>query len=159
MRIEYQQQKDDVTASSWMMMRKAKITILICLFVVIATAYPNIRTALQQSSSSALVAAVLPLGMCVFVFGFMLWFLPRRAASKVVLRKVVWELSDAGVKVSSDVSEATIKWDAFVKFREGKKVFLIFPQKNFAHFIPKRILSEPEINELRTLLLTHLKKG
>jgi YcxB-like protein len=79
-------------------------------------------------------------------------------AWRTILRTVDWKLADEGVEIQSEVSSTRIRWEAFIKSREDRKVFLLYVQKNSAQFIPKRVLSAEQLSELRDIVSRHVKK-
>ena len=75
----------------------------------------------------------------------------------MILREVSWTLSDVGVHLASSVSTTDLRWEAFLRYRETPKVFLLFVQKGMAQFIPKRVLTTEQADDLRMLLGNHIK--
>lgn len=110
-----------------------------------------------RGSSSQRIAAFLPLGGCGLFFLLTAWISPRYRARRMMLREVSWTLSDEGVHLASSVSTTDLRWEAFLKYRENRKVFLLFVQKGMAQFIPKRVLTTAQIDCLRMLLADHVK--
>lgn len=67
-------------------------------------------------------------------------------------------ISPAGIDARSATGQAHIEWNAFVEARETSKDFLVYPQKLFAHLLPKRFFAgEADMATLRVLLREHVK--
>jgi hypothetical protein len=159
MTLQYEQKREDVAAASAMMTGKVKWYLLICWLVVAIPNLLGIPASIREGGAVAVSARVLPLILMGLLFSFLVWLQPRLAARRIILRAVEWRLSDDGIHVQSNVASADFRWEAFLKYREGKKVFLLYVQKGQAQFIPKRALSEVEIVEFRTLIGAHVKKA
>jgi len=92
-------------------------------------------------------------------FAFLIWLQPLLYARSIVLRPQEWNLTDERVKIQTPVGSTEIRWEAYIKYRETPKLFLLYPQRNLAHFIPKRILTTQQADELRSLITSHIKKA
>ena len=103
--------------------------------------------------------AIFTLGLLGLFFLFLVWLQPRLAARKAILRIVEWRFSDEGVHIQSDVASSDILWKAFIRFREGSKVLLLYTQKGQANFIPKRAMDSSQLDELRNLINAHVTKA
>lgn len=114
-------------------------------------------TEVRHASAFQRLYMLLPLGICGVVFLLMAWISPHYRARRVILREVSWTVSDEGVHLTSSVSSSDLKWEAFLKYRETPKLFLLFVQKGMAQFIPKRALTAEQTDNLRLLLASHLK--
>jgi len=112
---------------------------------------------LLRSSTSQRFAALLPIAICGLIFLVIAWISPRYRARRMILREVTWTFSDEGVHLASNVSKADLRWEAFLKYRETPKGFLLFVQKGMAQFIPKRALTAEQADGLRMLLASHVK--
>jgi hypothetical protein len=160
MTITFEQKRADVVASSSMMMKSTKLFLVGCWLVFAATDLPGIYQDLKSDGFSAMLRekafTMLLLVLVGLFFLFLVWLQPRLAARRATLRRVEWRLSDEGVHIHTDVSSSEILWKAFIKFREGPKVFLLFVQKKQAIFIPKRVLDPSQLDELRNILRAHV---
>ena len=110
-----------------------------------------------HGSEAQRFAAFAPIVGCGIIFLLVAWWSPRYRARRMILREVTWTLGDEGVHLASNVSKADLRWEAFLKYRETPKGFLLFVQKSTAQFIPKRALTEEQANDLRALLSAHVK--
>jgi YcxB-like protein len=114
-------------------------------------------SAMLRGSASQRFAAFLPVASCGLIFLIIAWVSPRYRASRMLLREVSWTFSDEGVHLVSNVSKADLRWEAYLKYRETRKGFLLFVQKGMAQFIPKRALTAEQRNDLRALLASHVR--
>src|SRR5882724_949328 len=67
-------------------------------------------------------------------------------------RNIHYSFEEDAVRVDTEVAQATLQWPSFQFFREGKNIFLIYPQPRMFNMIPKRVLSTEQQQELRELL-------
>ena len=114
-------------------------------------------TEMLYGSASQRFAALMPIAGCGLIFLLVAWISPRYRARRMILREVTWTLGDSGVHLASNVSAADLRWEAFLKYRETSKGFLLFVQKGMAQFIPKRVLTAEQADDLRVLLASHVK--
>ena len=124
--------------------------------LVVFSTWLNGADVLYGSASRRLTALV-PLVICGVFFLLIAWWSPRYRARRMILREVTWTVGDEGVHLTSDVSSADLRWEAFLKYRETPKGFLLFVQRGMAQFIPKRVLTGDQTDDLRTLLASHVK--
>lgn len=66
--------------------------------------------------------------------------------------EIVLSLSDAGLNVAFATGTSQLEWRAYTKYRESDHVFLLFSGSGRSTFIPKRVMSPEQIQELRNLL-------
>lgn len=104
-----------------------------------------------------LLQSARPMLYLALFFIILFWLSPKLSARKVILRPTRWTFDDAGATLENEVASAQIRWPAFQKYIETRREFLLYVQKNQAHFIPKRVLSEEQQTGLRELLARHLK--
>jgi hypothetical protein len=160
MTVSFEQKRADVIAASGMMMKKVKFFLAGCWLVVVALDVPDIYRSLKSDDFSAMLreegVAVFIAGVLGLFFLFLIWLQPRLAARKAILRTVEWGFSDEGVHIQSDVASSDILWKAFIRFREGPKVLLLYTQKGQANFIPKRALNASQLDELRDIIRAHV---
>jgi hypothetical protein len=159
MTLAYEQKREDVVAAVSMMSQRLKWTFLGCFLFVVLVAIPNVWRATSSGSAHDVVVAVFPSAILIFLLLFLLWLQPRLAARKIILRAVEWRITDEAVHIQSEVASSEMHWNAYVKYREGKRVFLLYVQKGQAQFIPKRVLSEAQTEELRNLIAAHVRKA
>ena len=64
-----------------------------------------------------------------------------------------------GIRIVSSTGRSELTWQAVAKVRETECQFLLYPQPNIAHILPKRCFSsEAEIAAFRTLVSQHVHK-
>jgi hypothetical protein len=69
------------------------------------------------------------------------------------------DIDDHNIQFRTATSESRVPWDVYIKFAENKDTFILFQQGNQIFVpIPKRELSPPQIDDLRTLLAAHLPR-
>ena len=61
-------------------------------------------------------------------------------------------ISEAGIRMQSQLADSQLTWSAFVGWREEKSVFVVFPQPRTYVPIPKRAFTEQEQAEFREIL-------
>ncbi|HMJ24927.1 MAG TPA: YcxB family protein, partial [Pyrinomonadaceae bacterium] len=54
---------------------------------------------------------------------------------------LVWKLTNESLRLTGQLSDSEIKWEAIVKVRETKRDFFFYTSKRIALFLPKRFLS------------------
>ena len=66
--------------------------------------------------------------------------------------EVVWEISENGISIHSDLSKAEIQWNAFQRVVFTPVGFLFMPNAQIFHFIPNRAFAnDGEIAKLKEL--------
>lgn len=105
----------------------------------------------------------------LFVFVFMpyAFFVAPYFSSRKYLRRnpnlsgpLTYTFSDAGIEVSGPNSQGRLNWQGVMEVRETPAQFLFYPQTAMAHVIPKRFLSNHDVQAaLRALVRTHVKKA
>jgi hypothetical protein len=69
------------------------------------------------------------------------------------------EIDNTSLHFTSASSDGRTSWQAYIKFAESNETFILFQQGNQIFIpIPKRELSPPQIDELRSLFETHLPR-
>jgi hypothetical protein len=103
----------------------------------------------------------------LFAYFFLLFgvWLPRRwkktyDGHKLLHRPYQFEITEEAFCSASEYGNATIPWREFHKWKEGKKLFLVYQSDHVFHVIPKRIFESPEAEEnFRNLLRNALGNG
>lgn len=164
MTFQYEQRPEDFAAASRLLQHKVQYISFVSWLVLLGITLPAIRVAMAQGDAFShalheVVASKIGLILVTFLFPVALWLQPSFAARKIVTRPVEWTFQNEGIEVKTSVSSAHLRWDAFLKFREDRKVLLLYVQKGQAQFIPKRVLTVEQIRELRALILAHVPKA
>ncbi|GAC1626569.1 MAG: hypothetical protein PVS2B2_10260 [Candidatus Acidiferrum sp.] len=103
-----------------------------------------------------------------WVFGIPLIFvfvLPLLSAGKVIADERVkkgfsYTFSEAGIHVESSVAKTDMQWAAILQTLETRSAFLLFPNANMAHTLPKRCFATAaDITSMRDLLRAHVAKA
>ncbi len=68
------------------------------------------------------------------------------------------EFDEVNVKTTFDKGEETVLWSAFIKSAETDTHFFLFQTSRQAIIIPKRTMTENQIDELSQLLNNKIKK-
>jgi len=68
-----------------------------------------------------------------------------------------FEAGDGGVVYRTSQSESTTKWEAFEKWQESKKSFLLYVQPKLFFVVPKRVLDLGQVTALRELLAGRIR--
>lgn len=140
--------------------RKARAIAGIVLLVVVAIAIGllllRIASGEAQWFDSILVAAVVWLVLWYWVF------LPRQVRKLYSQQRSLQEPFEAafdatGMRIDSERGNATLPWADVHKWRESKRIFLIYQSDALFHLLPKRCFgSEADQAELRDRLLAQV---
>jgi hypothetical protein len=66
--------------------------------------------------------------------------------------EIVLLLSPAGIEVTFATGKSQLQWRAYSKYRETAHLFVLTASPNGSRFIPKRVMSRQQLEELRGLL-------
>jgi YcxB-like protein len=165
MHIEYQITEDDFASAGRLAVQvKSKfaagqryILAVLGAFLIVFGAI----AAVSQHALSALWPAFLwgSILLCIAVlYGFYGYQFRRVYRKAPLLReRRTLDVDDSTLQFKTATSEGRTTWDAYIKFAENKDTFILFQQGNQIFVpIPKRELSPPQIDELRTLFTAHL---
>ena len=103
--------------------------------------------------------------ICGFLLGFFFLFLVLNEQKKILQPKEMgyllspanYEFTSEGFNARKNYFETEVKWQAIEAVLDAKEYFYIFTDYNFAHIIPKRFFTSPEmIEQFRSLLETCL---
>jgi hypothetical protein len=158
---------NDYIAAQWVHMRPRKSLriVLYGLLIIVITVYGIAAKDVLWDRNNALLLPfwLLTLGFGYFVI-FFGWFIPFK--TKRVYRQhtslqkpFTLEITEEWFRAHSEEGETHTQWSELHKWKEGKKIFLIYRADNMFHMIPKRLLNEPvEMNFLRTVLQQSMGK-
>src|SRR5581483_8987636 len=68
-------------------------------------------------------------------------------------------LTDEGIRLKTTMEEAFAKWELYDRFAEGERVFILYLPTGVSYTLPKRLLTEGQVQELRMLLTSRLTHG
>ena len=91
---------------------------------------------------------------CIGYFLFLPWYFKRIYKQyKVINKPCEYEFTEYSFDRYSEYGNTTIPWGVFHKWRENKKVFLVYATSNLYYLIPKRIFNTVEEEQsLRDIL-------
>jgi len=158
MTIRYELQRQDVQAAVRSMTKGTWIRWVIFLVPGLMTVIVVVSSIMSGNWDGIRQVAPVAVVVSIFFVG-LVWLQPLLLAKKFILRPVEWQLSPEGVRIITDVSTGDLRWQAFTKYVETDKVFLLYIQKGQAQFIPKRAIPPEELAQLRELLAAQVKKG
>ncbi len=102
---------------------------------------------------NALVYPAVGLLALAWLFGVVPILAVRRMNPAARDREQVFTFSDDGAEVLGAGGEAKFPWSAWVKYRETRNFFMLYPSKKAVHVLPKRALgSEQDLVDFRNLL-------
>jgi hypothetical protein len=76
--------------------------------------------------------------------------------NNVLQDKFTFEFSDSGIKIFSDNIDTFMDWSKFKYYKENKKLFLLYHNKNYFTMIPKNWIKD--INPIKSVLLKNINK-
>ena len=68
------------------------------------------------------------------------------------------EFNDDGVKTDSGIASSQVSWKAILRYVESSETFLLYTSPACFAIVPKRVLQPEQVNELRRLFQTHIRK-
>jgi hypothetical protein len=162
--IEYKVSEADFVSASRLMMRRSGWMALLFLYglptlgavLVSAWIFQAVTEHRLPSSVATLIWGLLSLGM-----PFILDLSHRREYRKAAALHApqTLEVDEWGPRFLSKASGKRTNWHSYVAFSEDKRSFLLLlPGKSEFVPIPKRELDAAQIEELRALLVEHLRK-
>lgn len=91
------------------------------------------------------------------ILGIMRLWLPRRIRrqfrqQRSLRNEVQLTWSEQGITFEAENGHSRHAWDEFGRWAESKAIFILFYTDRLFTFVPKRALSESDVNELRALL-------
>jgi uncharacterized membrane protein YbhN (UPF0104 family) len=99
-----------------------------------------------------------------YLAAYFLWYLPwqtrrRYAQHKALQSPFRIRVDEEGVFAENEYGQALLPWSFFLKWKEGRHLFLIYHTDGLFQMIPKRsIKSESDIEALRALLSSHARR-
>ena len=146
----------------WFVLAIPVIVLGLALFLFIAVWFSPTQAAAHATQTGQVLVNALPLvGLFSFIFLVLPYFSAVSARKNPNLHgDSVYTLSPAGVRIRGPHGEAELRWSAFVRAKELKWAFLLYPQKNVAHVIPKRgFQSNEDVLQCRELLRQNITKS
>lgn len=72
--------------------------------------------------------------------------------------EIVLLLSPQGIEVTFATGKSQVQWRAYSKYKETANLFVLTAWSSGSRFIPKRVMSPQQLEELRGLLRTQILK-
>lgn len=97
------------------------------------------------------------------ILGYLYWGTPSMNAKRQFRNTpsakgiITLNVSDIGLHYISSVTDATVAWNSYVKWMEGKMVFLLFPAPKIFIVIPKRAFSSEQYTSFSEILRQKIK--
>ena len=109
------------------------------------------------------ITLVLP-GCLVYLAVFFFVALPWQASrhfkqNRFLAHATEYRIDDTGLLVQSDLGTAKIPWDHLHKWKESKRMILLYPTDATYFIFPRRLFTAEEWEEFRALAAQHLKKS
>jgi hypothetical protein len=92
-----------------------------------------------------------------------IFVVPLRSASYMINSAAVkggirYQFSNLGIRTETSLSTTELRWNAVLKVRETRSMFLVFTGQNFAFILPKSYIeSSQDISTLRELFRAEVK--
>lgn len=108
--------------------------------------------------------SIVPIGLGIFWFIYLPIIYLFRSYNAVKrspsLQGIVrCQFDENGYTVEALHSQAQVKFEALLKWKEGKRTFLLYPQPRIGTVVPKRFFQNAaDVNTLRGLLQTRVAK-
>ncbi len=99
------------------------------------------------------VVIILSIWFCLFLlrYGNFLWRWQYKKNDSLK-RECTAEINDEGVTSSTEAAHSEMKWISFIRWYEGKNVFLLYQQPRIFNIVPKRAFGPGELEQFRDLL-------
>jgi len=98
------------------------------------------------------------------VIGIAMYEVPRRRARRAIRMnpsaqgEIVLTIDSRGIAAVFPTGNSQLEWRAYTKYRETNRMFLLFSGSERWTFVPKRVMSSEQIQELRGLLRDHVRQ-
>jgi hypothetical protein len=167
MKITGMIEQDDYIAAQWVHMRprKSMRIVLYGLLIIVIIVYGIAAKDVLWDRNDAFLFPfwLLTAGLGYFIV-FFGWFIPFK--TKKVYRQhtalqkpFTIEITEEWFRAHSEEGENRTQWSELHKWKEGKRLFLVYRADNVFHMIPKRLLKKPdEVNFFRAVLQKSMRK-
>ncbi len=163
MNIEFQRTVDDykeaITAQQKRPLgRKVSFALLWCVIYVVGSA-ALVSLGVKQALAMMAVAACTLIPSLIFLAIRPYWLRRDFLRHPNFARPVQMRIDDGGLHSESEVWSERTKWDAYVKFSETEKLFLLYLGARSVEVIPKRAFSSEQTDEFRRLVRAKFPVG
>ena len=103
-------------------------------------------------------------GCAIYMILYYFAFVPYRVKkifkqNKFYQHEDEMEIDEDGIHSKSDLGQSRLPWDHFLKWKENKKLILLYPAETQFLIFPKKLfVSQQDLDEFRKLLIEHVKK-
>ena len=122
-------------------------------------------TSLGLGAASAVLAFVVvwPLAslavLAVYCFGVIPWRATKHfKQNRFLAHAAEFRIDETGLHVRSDLGASDIPWDHLHKWKENKRLILLYPTDAMYYLFSRRLFTAEEWEEFRGLAAKHLKK-
>ena len=105
-----------------------------------------------------------PLASLAFLAVFFFVALPWQATrnfkqNRFLTHPTEYRIDETGLLVQSDLGTTKIPWDHLHKWKENRRLILLYPTDAAYYLFPRRLFTAEEWEEFRALAAQHLKKS
>ena len=109
-------------------------------------------------------SAVMLVGCLVYLAIYFCVVIPWRATkqyrqNRFLTHPTEYRIDETGLHVQSDLGTTEIPWDHLRKWKENKRLILLYPTDAAYFLFPRRLFAPAEWEEFRGLAAQHLKKS
>jgi len=160
--VRFTPTREEVTSTiRWLTFRRQRASLAILgIIVLLLTVGSAVSSARSGRWTDLLWVLALPAVMTLTVL-YMAFVTPARSYRRLPVTfregEQHWRFSEQGCELRAPTLEAKFLWSSWIAFAETSTCFLLLPQNQLAHAIPKRVFSSPdEINRFRDIAQAHI---
>jgi len=147
----------DYIRAQYLNLKPRPTMMVVGVLVLVLLSFALVMATRELLSGQVTSAELLLFGAVLFVAGYFQYlhrgFKRNYRQYKSLHEPFSMELTERELQASSSLGEAKIPWENFVKFKENKHLFLLYPCDNLFHMIPKRLVPDTETqSKIRSLL-------
>jgi hypothetical protein len=150
---------DDYKNAQWLSMRPRPVYkyagIIILILLVICFLFSVYDSVLERDFDRG---RLIFWGCIAYLLFFYFYLYPSKykrlyKQHKLLKEPIDFEVHEAGIKFKSPSIDANLGWDHFIKWKEGKKTFILYQNDALMNIFPKRYFNnEDDINSFRKLI-------
>jgi len=155
---------DDCKKAQWLHLRPRPLLKYIGIILLSLFTFIFIVSSYEAIFKGVLDRRILIFWACFAYIAFFCFFYPLRVKRlyrqhKLLKAPIDYEFRESGIKIKSPSVDANLGWDTFIKWKEGKKLFILYQNDALMNIVPKRFFnSEDDIIAFRQLLGSNIKK-
>ena len=164
MKLYVQLSIEDYKNAQWLHLRPKPIIkyigIIILLMFIIGFIFTIYDSWIEKNIDKKLLIFF---GCTIYLVLFFFVYFPYKFKKYYKQQKLIKEpmeidIQDLGIKLSSPSVNANLTWDNFIKWKEGKKLFILYQTDTLMNILPKRNFdTENDIIKFRQLLNANIK--